>query len=154
MPSGVYQRPSWFERFWKWVSVPSDATRCWLWKGALHHGYGYLRIDGREWESHRVSYLLHYGDLPPQLDHLCRVRHCANPYHLESVTAKENILRGESPSARNARKTHCPKRHPYNEENTYLCLRRRNNHPNKWSRECRICARERQLKYAERRKVA
>ncbi|MEV8638105.1 HNH endonuclease signature motif containing protein [Streptosporangium sp. NPDC051023] len=51
-------------------------------------------------------------------DHLCRVRACVNPGHLQPVTHKENVLRGESPWAVNARKTHCVHGHPFDEVNT------------------------------------
>jgi hypothetical protein len=53
------------------------------------------------------------------LDHLCRNRACVNPDHLEPVTIAVNVLRGESPPARNARKTHCPQGHEYTPDNTY-----------------------------------
>jgi hypothetical protein len=59
------------------------------------------------------------GPIPEgkQLDHLCRNRACINPEHLEPVTAKENILRGESFSAKNARKTHCIHGHELSGDN-------------------------------------
>lgn len=47
------------------------------------------------------------------VDHLCGVTLCVNPAHLEVVTHRTNILRGNSPQAANARKTHCPRGHPY-----------------------------------------
>jgi hypothetical protein len=68
-----------------------------------------------------------------ELDHLCRVRGCVNPKHLEPVTHRENLMRGESWSAVNARKTHCPEGHPYDETNTYI--------DGKGRRRCRECAR-------------
>jgi hypothetical protein len=59
------------------------------------------------------------GDLPDELtiDHLCRVRACCNPDHLEPVSVAVNILRGEGPAALNARKTHCQHGHPLNASN-------------------------------------
>ena len=51
------------------------------------------------------------------LDHLCRNTLCANPNHLEPVTTRVNVLRGESPSAHAARATHCPQGHPLNDQN-------------------------------------
>lgn len=86
--------------------------------------------------AHRLAYEFSKGLIPEgkTLDHLCRVRHCVNPDHLEPVSRGENVLRGVSPSAINARKTHCSKGHDYNEENTKY-LRRGN-------RRCRICHRQ------------
>jgi hypothetical protein len=55
-----------------------------------------------------------------QIDHLCRVRHCVNPAHMEPVTPRENILRSPvALAAINARKTHCPQGHPLSGANLY-----------------------------------
>lgn len=96
---------------------------CWLWTGALRNGYGAMSqrvsadvADGwRTLYVHRLTYQLVIGPIPPglQLDHVCRVRRCVNPEHLETVTAQENKRRGMSPAAVNARKTTCPQGHPY-----------------------------------------
>lgn len=69
---------------------------------------GYFRLPGHQY-AHRGAYEAAKGLIPEGLviDHLCRVRWCCNPEHLEAVTNKENILRGESPPARNARKERC-----------------------------------------------
>lgn len=81
------------------------------------NGNGYTRvvIDGRKCYAHRVSYEVNRGLIPANLvlDHLCRNRWCANPDHLEPVSNEENILRGESPPAANARKGECPRGHAY-----------------------------------------
>lgn len=69
---------------------------CWLWAGALNSsGYGQFRINGVRLTAHTAAYTLLRGPLPPGLvlDHLCRVRHCVNPDHLEPVTVSENIRR-------------------------------------------------------------
>lgn len=107
---------------------------CWRWTGARHPaGYGTFG----DHLAHRRSYELHVGPIPAglTLDHLCRNRWCVNPAHLEAVPLVENVMRGESPPARNARKTHCPQGHPYDEANTYWTS-------NGW-RICRACNRER-----------
>lgn len=87
---------------------------CWLWQaGRNADGYGTIYADGRTRAAHRVSYEIHVGPIPEgmTLDHLCRVRHCVNPAHLEPVTNRENILRGTAPTATNARRTHCANGH-------------------------------------------
>jgi hypothetical protein len=72
---------------------------CWLWQRSLvGSGYGQLRYgaDRRiRFLAHRFSYTLVYGEIPlgTEIDHLCRVRHCVNPNHLEAVTHQENIIR-------------------------------------------------------------
>lgn len=70
---------------------------CWLWQGAITSaGYGTTAVEGRTRGAHRVAYEAFVGPIPPglQIDHLCRVRHCVNPDHLEPVTSLENTLRG------------------------------------------------------------
>lgn len=77
-------------------------------------------------------------------DHLCRVRNCVNPAHLEPVTRRENVFRGiGNPTVENAGKTHCPQGHPYDEANTY---HRAYDH----SRQCRACNRERARAWKQR----
>lgn len=72
-------------------------TPCWIWqlKKSPATGYGTFRINGRDLLAHRWSYEQHRGPIPDglQIDHLCRVRECINPDHLEPVTPKENTRR-------------------------------------------------------------
>lgn len=107
----------------------------WLWTGTLSaNGYGRFYLRGRFLAAHRVSLLLAGRDVPDALtvDHLCRVRNCVRPDHLELVTIRENVLRGTGLSAVNAMKTHCPKGHEYTADNTY--------HNGKGNyRRCRVC---------------
>lgn len=92
---------------------------CWIWTGSTRGGYGQIwtGVDAagrrRNLAAHRVSYELARGAIPDglDLDHLCRVLRCVNPDHLEPVTRRENILRGEAPAALNARKRLCIKGH-------------------------------------------
>lgn len=98
------------------------ADGCWEWTGArTPDGYGLMADGGKCRRSHVVIYTRAKGPVPDglQLDHLCRNRGCVNPDHLEPVTNKVNSLRGEGFSAVNAKKTHCPAGHPYDEANTY-----------------------------------
>ena len=94
---------------------------CWIWEGRTNKGYGRLRINGQSFYVHRVYYEMQVGPVPAgmELDHLCRVKLCYNPAHLEPVSHRENILRGVSPAALHARATHCKRGHPFNHENTY-----------------------------------
>lgn len=109
------------ERFMQRV-VMEPNSGCWLWDGPVgKQGYGTHSRHFGTHRAHRISYILHKGPIPDDLplDHLCRVRCCVNPDHLEAVTTRENILRGIGPTALNAVKTHCPVGHPYSEKNTH-----------------------------------
>lgn len=124
--------------FWRKITHPKGG--CWEWTGQkLPNGYGKLRLAGRDWYTHRVSYELHYGSIAQglHLDHLCRNRACCNPAHLDAVSCKENIHRSPiALAAVNARKTHCDWGHELSGENL---LPRPNG-----QRHCRTCARWRQ----------
>lgn len=107
---------------------------CWLWNGGVaSNGYTYYYVSGIKTGAHRFSYQMNVGPIPDglTLDHLCRVRHCVNPEHLEAVTLRVNILRGNGPAAIHARQTHCIHGHEFTVENTRI-------RHNKW-RECRTC---------------
>jgi hypothetical protein len=72
-------------------------TDCTVWIGATNNkGYGVVHVDGRRELAHRIAYEDAHGPIPPGLfpDHLCRVRNCVNPAHLELVTTSENVKRG------------------------------------------------------------
>src|SRR5258706_13485898 len=86
-----------------------DPSGCLLWAGAVdRYGYGKIGDGSRMLKVHRVAYELFAGAIPDgmDLDHLCRLRHCANVAHLEPVTRRQNTLRGGSLQAVNARKSH------------------------------------------------
>jgi len=122
----------WF-RFWQFV-VCDVQSQCWLWQRPLNGDhYGTIRVRTNQ-PIHRVVYEWLVGPIPPDLviDHLCRVRHCVNPGHLEAVTNEENIRRGHGAPANHRRKTHCPQGHPYDEANTILI-------PGGLGRRCRTC---------------
>lgn len=86
-------------RFWSKVTKTDE---CWLWQAATTVGYGRFKMRGSLYGAHRVSIVIHTGsEIPPGLvvDHLCRIRACVRPDHLELVTLGENTLRGTSPTA-------------------------------------------------------
>jgi hypothetical protein len=118
---------------------PEPNSGCWLWTAGLNgEGYGAINVAGQIRPAHRVAYELFRGPIPEglTLDHLCRVRCCVNPDHLEPVTRKENTLRGIGASAVHARKTHCKHGHAFTPDNVYV---RRGN-----TRDCRTCHRARE----------
>lgn len=143
------------QRFWSKVNkagpIPDyrpDLGPCWIWTaGTFADGYGQFSLNGRGQRAHRVSYRWVKGEIPEglDLDHLCRVIKCVNPDHLEAVPPRINNLRGMSPWAQHARKTHCPQNHPYDEENTRLY---------RGSRQCRACQAERNRARGEARSRA
>lgn len=100
------------ERFQEKIHV--DGAGCWLWKRYTHKGYARFRAEEKTVDAHRWAYERYVGKVPKglQLDHLCRVRRCVNPSHLEPVTSRENCLRGFGLSAQRARQTHCLRGHP------------------------------------------
>jgi hypothetical protein len=118
----------------------ADENGCWIWLGAITHGYGVLGHNsyGNRSLAHRASYVAHKGAVPAGLclDHLCRVRACCNPDHMEPVSHRINCIRGTSPSAVNAHKTACIYGHPLSGDNLRIlktgvrqcitCGRRRN----------------------------
>ncbi len=134
-------------RFWSRVDHAGDDD-CWLWKGSrTSHGYGSFSISAHTRTAHRLSWEYINGPIPDGLviDHLCRVRHCVNPAHMELVSNGENVLRGEGPTARHARLTHCKHGHPFDEQNT----RWRNNR-----RVCIACREDYERRRREERALA
>lgn len=103
------------ERIAARVEVAPD-SRCWIWTGYVHPtGYGHINLKGKVWRVHRLTYTLLVGPIPGELetDHLCGVRACVNPGHLELVTHLENMRR------RSVRQTHCKWGHERSEGNVY-----------------------------------
>lgn len=112
-------------------------TGCWIWKLAITSaGYGQTSLFSVPWPAHRLSYFLFVGPFDPALDvdHLCRVRACCNPEHLEAVPAKVNLLRSTNHVVAQVEATHCPQGHPYDGNNLHVRPSGR--------RACRACQRE------------
>ena len=126
-------------------SNTDPVTGCWPWRFSVdRHGYGQkwaAKANGEKTmrAAHVLAWEAARGPVPKgmEIDHLCRNRACCNPDHMEVVTHRENVLRGNSPSARQARQTHCSKEYPLAGENLYT-------NPRTGRRVCRTCRLETQ----------
>lgn len=120
------------KRFWSKVEITGF---CWLWRGTrVRDGYGQFWLNGKMRSAHRISYIYFFGSIPSglQLDHLCSVRNCINPDHLEPVTLQENTRRSPNTVLSiNSNKTHCVRGHLLSGDNLYP--------RSDGNRECRQC---------------
>jgi len=111
---------------------------CWIWQRHINdQGYGVIRGADRQSRAHRVVYEEMIGPIPEglELDHLCRVRSCVNPAHLEPVTHAENMRRGNSPASVTRREQRCRRGHDLTlAESVYVV-------PKTGKRLCRVCQR-------------
>jgi hypothetical protein len=136
------------DRFWAKVNRDGPAPihrpelgSCWLWiAGSSQNGYGLFWWDGSMKYAHRVAFEQLVGSVPAglDLDHLCRVRDCVRPAHLEPVTRRENLVRGNGFIARQARQTTCRRGHDFDTVDTL------------GRRVCRTCANENRRRRHER----
>ena len=127
----MMNKPNEGHRFWEKVR---KTKTCWVWTSSrLSHGHGQFRSDSGMVMAHRFAYESLRGPIPggKVLDHICRNPPCVNPDHLELVTNVENVMRGISPHAINARKTLCARGH-------VLSVHQSNQ---RW-RMCRVCLSE------------
>jgi hypothetical protein len=134
------------ERFWRYVFF--HPSGCWLWTGSLNNGYGYFNLGNNKMtQAHRGSWFLAHGVMPKlQLDHLCRVRRCVNPRHLEEVTARENLLRSPLTWAHIlSTKTHCIRGHELSGPNLVINCN--------GERQCRACNRIRDQRYKAKKQL-
>lgn len=144
------------ERFWLKVDrngpIPiarPDLGPCWLWTASTNqNGYGNFGL-GHEivGKAHRFSFELHGGSIPKkkELDHLCHVRNCVNPRHLEAVTKKVNRDRRDLFLGRGiSTEKQCSRGHEFTKENTAIITRKNG----RKRRYCRACWRE---KFHERK---
>jgi len=75
------------------------ATGCWLWQGSkFTKGYGCIRISGKSYRAHRISYRIFRGPIPFKIDvcHDCDIKPCINPYHLFLGTHQDNMDDGKN----------------------------------------------------------
>jgi hypothetical protein len=148
MTRAHYLDPILPERFWSKTTIDPE-TGCWLWTASTSEGYGAFGVrKGLIARAHRVTYTTLVGEVPAglDLDHLCRTRRCCNPAHLEPVTRRVNLLRGNTVNAR----THCPKGHPYDAVNTNVINVRGGGK----YRQCRACNRANCAAWQARKKLA
>lgn len=132
------------DRFWSKVA-PCPISGCWLWIAHLSDGgYGFFSIRPLTRRAHRIAFEALVGEIPAglELDHLCRVRCCVNPAHLEPVSHLENMRRG---CQAGVERTHCLHGHPFDGDNLIVNSR--------GERCCRICVNARSRRYGARQRA-
>lgn len=143
------------ERFFSRIAESEGG--CWQWIAGLSDtGYGsFTARESSASNAHRWAFEFFFGEIPKGLvlDHLCRNRACVNPWHLDVVTHRVNIARGEAADGtrrRAAALTHCPHGHEKSEANTY---RSYNPKYNRWECVCRPCRNARLRRNAAQKKA-
>lgn len=136
--------PTWYEEKIR-ARLLFDGS-CLLWPGKINsRGYGKVKLPKlytgntrMEFQVHRVAYLAECGAIPYgfEPDHLCRVPACARPDHLEAVTHRENVRRGDAYSGLKARQINCKRGHPLDGNNLYV------DRTNPDGRVCLVCRRD------------
>lgn len=118
-----------FQRF------TESGAGCWIWDGPTDKdGYGRAKISGKTRRAHRAFYEKFVGPIPFgfEIDHLCNVRRCVNPKHLEAIS-REMHIRRSSFGVYQTLKTHCPRGHEYTPDNT---IRKPHAPSRRYCREC------------------
>lgn len=135
------------DRFWKKVDKTEE---CWKWLASKKpgpYGYGQFRLGEITNYAHRASYIIANGSIPEGMDliHLCKHYWCVNPKHLKVIDRVSRLNGVDGWQAReNAKKTHCPKGHPYEEGNINKTMIK-----NQGWRACLICQKEKTQNYKD-----
>lgn len=125
------------DRLFRHVRVSVEG--CWEWQSALNGvRYPLVVVHRKTLLAHRLALLVFRGEFDPRcdVDHLCRNSVCVNPDHLEAVSHRENVQRGESFGR--VRDT-CRNGHPY-----VGVIRETHG---RLSQRCLVCDRDRQRKF-------
>ncbi len=118
-------------------NISVEINGCWLWHGCVDQkGYGRLHSFYTSNVAHRWAYERFIGPIPHnhQCHHMCGVKGCVNPSHLEALTQREHSAKHPQ-----TRKTHCPQGHPYSGDNLYMRTDK-NGHT---TQHCVVCHRKR-----------
>lgn len=110
--------PASISRIFAKITIDHD-TSCWNWTGSTTtNGYGNVRVNKTGYRTHRLIYAWLVKDIPggkgkniPVLDHICNNRLCCNPAHLQLISDRENILKGNGATAKKSRQIHCKNGH-------------------------------------------
>ena len=135
-----------YQHLWDRIDASGD---CWIWTAHIDRdGYGIVgtRKDIHK-KAHRAVWEALVGPIPDgfHIDHLCLVRSCVNPDHLEPVTPAENVRRSVT---LHGRETHCPYGHPYSGKNLYISVSDKGK-----KRTCRRCNLLAVRRYSQRKVV-
>lgn len=128
-------------------NIKISLNGCWEWQRKINKitGYGQLSFKKQHFLAHRISYKIFKEEIPIGLviNHLCKNRKCVNPEHLEIVTLRENILKGNGFAAVNTQKEVCLRGHLLSGINLYITPDGR--------RQCKICMKIRGKIYLEKK---
>ena len=146
------------KRFWAKVNKEAE-NGCWEWTAAANSkGYGQFSIGGVSKSTHKISYIIHKGEIPDGLMicHTCNNPPCVNPNHLYAGTGKDNAQQAAKEGRlASQQKTHCKAGHEFTEENTALYKQKKRG--NALTRVCKTCKKindKRRVNTPERQKYS